>query len=207
MKLGSWNVNVATSAMPQKVATAVADLNNMVGAEYRSIAYLGSQTVNGTNHAVLAEQTLVSGKDVKNIVVVIFRETPEGITLSSIERVVESGGELGGMAVIGTVEIPEEAQKAFDEVFDGYVGAKIVPFALLATQMTKGINYVFATEVTPVTADPEKRACLVIINPITKDVSFVDMLTSKQEVMSLGYAFTWLRSQNTSIGKPLGEWP
>ena len=37
--------------MPQKVATAIAELN-LIGAEYAPIAYLGSQLVNGVNHGV-----------------------------------------------------------------------------------------------------------------------------------------------------------
>lgn len=207
MKFGKWNVDVTIGAMPQKVASAVAALNDMVGAEYKAIAYLGHQLANGVNHAVLAEQVIVSGKDVKNVVVLIFRETPEGVTLANIERVVESGAELGGTVVDVKTEIPEEAQKALDEAFEGYLGVDVSPFALLATQMTKGMNYVFAAEVSPVVPDPEKSVNIVVVNPLTKSVAFVDMLTSKQDVMSLGYAFTWLRSQNTGIGKPLGEWP
>ena len=55
--LGSWEVNVVTGGMPQKVATAFGELaGSLVGAEYTPIAYLGSQQVNGVNHAVLAEQ-------------------------------------------------------------------------------------------------------------------------------------------------------
>lgn len=207
MRVGAWEINVSKDAMPQKVASAVAALNDMVGAEYKAIAYLGHQLANGVNHAVLAEQTIIAGKDTKNVVVLIFRETPEGIALANIERVVESGAEFGGTVVDVKTEIPEEAQKAFDEAFEGYVGADVSLFALLATQMTKGMNYVFAAEVSPVVPDPEKSVNIVVVNPLTKSVAFVDMLTSKQDVMSLGYAFTWLRSQNTSLGKPLGEWP
>ncbi len=53
--------------------------------------------VNGTNHAVLAEQTLTVGKDVKNIVVLILNEKGGVITLSRIEHVLEQGGEFGGL--------------------------------------------------------------------------------------------------------------
>jgi hypothetical protein len=84
--------------MPEKIATAVGDLK-IVGAEYTPIAYLGSQVVNGINHAVLAEQLVVAGKDTKNVVVIMFNERPEGVTLVGIERVLESGGELA-LAVI-----------------------------------------------------------------------------------------------------------
>ena len=207
MNVGNWNTNVSVGSMPQKVATACGQLNELVGAEYTPIAYLGSQQVNGVNHAVLAEQTILTGKDVKNIVVLIFRETKEGATLANIERVVESGGELGGAQVEARTEIPEEARKAFNAAFAGFTGSKVEPFALLATQVVKGVNYVFAAEISPVVANPVKSVALVTVNALTKDVAFVDLLTSKHDVMSLGYAFTWLRNQNTSLGKPLGEWP
>ena len=207
MSLGSWSVNVVKDGMPQKVATAFGELNEMVGAEYTPIAYLGSQLVNGTNHAVLAEQTIIAGKDTKNIVVVIFRETKEGVTLSNIERVVEGGAGVGGIYLNPTTDIPADAKKAFDSCFECFVGSKVEPFALLGTQVTTGVNYIFAAEITPVAQDPEKSVALVTVNDMTKAVSFVDILTSKMDVMNLGYAFTWLKNQNTSLGKPLGEWP
>lgn len=207
MSFGKWDVNVAVGKMPQKIATAFAELNNMVGAEYNEIAYLGSQVVNGTNHAVLAEQTIIAGKDTKNIVVVIFHETKEGVTLSGIERVVESGGELGGIQVAASTEIPTQAQDAFNRAFEGFVGMDVKPFAFLGTQVTKGTNYIFVAEAAPVTLNPEKSVLIVTVNTLTNTVAFTDILTSKQSVMSLGYAFTWLTNVNTSVGKPLGEWP
>ena len=204
--VGTWDVKVSVDSMPQKIATACGQLNEMVGAVYAPIAYLGSQLVNGTNHAVLAEQDIVAGKDVKNIVLLVFRETKEGVTLANIERVAESGGELGGVAIDVKTAIPSEAKRAFNDVFNGFVGSKVAPFALLGTQMAKGMNYIFAAEITPVVENPQKTVALVTVNALTKDVAFVDLLTSKQDVTSLGYAFTWLRRQNTSLGKSLDEW-
>ena len=202
--LGSWDINISKD-FPQKIATAVADLNNLVGAEYNPIAYIGSQVVNGTNHAVLCEQTIVAGKDTKNIVMVFFRETKEGVTLTNIERVVEDGGDLGGIKIDVKTTIPDDANSAFVAAFDGFVGSKIEPFALLATQMTKGVNYTFAAKVTPVVKDPTPTVALVTVNGMTLDVAFVDLLESKNDVMTLGYAFTWLRKHNTSAGRPVSE--
>lgn len=203
---GEWEVNVSTAGMPEQIATAMGDLK-IFGAEYEPIAYLGSQVVNGVNHAVLAEQTLTVGRDVKNIVLVIFSEKEGTVTLSDIERVVESGGRDGGIEVDPKTDIPAEAMAAFRETFEGFVGLKVEPFALLGTQVVKGVNYIFAAEVTPVTEDPTKSACLVTVNSLTKNISFVDILTPKMDVMSLGYAYTWMKRQNTSTGRPLGEWP
>lgn len=206
MTAGGWNVNVSVGSMPEKIATAVGNIE-IVGAEYTPIAYLGSQVVNGINHAVLAEQLLTVGKDVKNIVILIFNEKGNDVTLVNIERVVESGGELGGIKIDVKTEIPEDAKAVFDSVFTGFVGSNIVPFALLGTQVTKGANYIFAAEVLPVVENPEKRVALVTVNNLTRQAAFVDLLTSKQNALDLGYAFTWLKTQNTSLGKPLGEFP
>ena len=205
-KLGGWEVKVAVGKMPQKVATAFGQLNEMVGAEYTPVAYLGSQLVNGTNHAVLAEQTIIAGKDTKNVVVVMFHETKEGVTLSGIERVLETGGELGGVKVDVQTDIPKEAMDAFTSTFEGFVGNKIEPFALLGTQMTKGQNYIFAATTEPVVPNPTANVEMITVNPMTKDIAFADLLASRNDIMNLGYAFTWLK-RGASFGAPLGEWP
>jgi hypothetical protein len=209
--LGSWKINVDVNGMPQKVATAVGKLSEqLMGAEYTPIAYLGSQNVNGTNHAVLAEQLIVTGKDTKNVVVLIFNEKPNEMecSLVNIERVVESsGGALGGIAVDVKTDIPEDARDSFTKCFEGFVGSKVEPFALLGTQVVKGTNYIFAAQVTSVTAEPEVKASILIVNALTGEISFTDMLGTKTDALQLGYAFTWLKRQNSSLGAPLGEWP
>lgn len=207
--LGSWNVKVAVDAMPQKVATAIGELaEQLIGCEYKPIAYLGSQIVNGTNHAVLAEQTVLTGKDTKNVVVLIFNEKPNEMkaTLVNIERVVEQGGEMGGIQVDVQTDIPAEAKEAFDSAFEGFVGSKVEPFAYLGSQVVKGVNYIFAAEVTSVTAEPVTKVCLVTVNGMTGEIAFGDLLDSRNDLMTVGYAFTWLK-KGTSFGAPLGEWP
>ena len=203
---GNWNVNITMGAMPQKVASAVTKLSEtLIGAEYEPIAYLGSQVVNGVNHAVLAKQTILTGRDTKNIVVLIFNEKPNEMeaTLVNIERVVEGGAPLGGTDINVMTDIPEDANQAFAKGFEGYVGCAVKPLALLATKVTNGINYVFLAEMTPVTLNPEKKVALVTVNGLSNELSFVDLLATKQEV-ALGYSFTWLKN---GFGKPLGEWP
>lgn len=202
--VGSWKVDVVVGKLPQTVATAMGKLNeNILGAEYTPIAYLGSQVVNGTNHAVLAEQLVVTGKDTKNIVTIIFNEKPGSeCTLVSIERVLESGGEMGGVKIdVQTGDDIDAAAKAvFAKDMAGFVGSDVNPFALLGTQVVRGMDYIFAAEVTPVTKGGElnKKVALVTVNSMTPGANFVDILASKQQLV--GYAFTWL-------GAPLGEWP
>lgn len=178
--LGSWKINVDVNGMPEKVATAVGKLNELVGAEYAPIAYLGSQVVHGINHAVLAEQTLICGKDVKNVVLVIFNEQANAIdlTLVSIERVVEGApkGVLGGTEVDPKTDIPVDAKAVFAKGIAGFVGSKLEPFALLATQVVSGVNYIYAVEVTPVVENPESKISIITVNNLSGSISFDDIL-------------------------------
>lgn len=196
--LGSWNVNVVTGGMPQLIATAVGKLSEqLVGAEYTPIAYLGSQVVNGINHAVLAEQTVITGKDTKNIVVLIFNEKQHPdelseVTLVNIERVLEGGNGMGGLKIDATTNIPAEAQEALDSVMKGFVGSTVKPFAYLGEQVVKGINYVLAAEVAPVCPDAVSSVCIVTVNSMVNKINFADVLESKHTL---------------SLGAPLGEWP
>ncbi len=177
MSLGSWEVHVVVDAMPQKVATAIGALQEqLVGAEYTPIAYLGSQLVNGTNHAVLAEQVLTTGRDTKNIVLLIFNEKGMDCTLVNIERVVEGGYGEGGVEINVKADLPEDAKKAFDEALTEFVGSSIKPFAFLGSQVVKGIDYIFAAEVAPVVEDPKSKVAVVTINGLTKQISFKNIL-------------------------------
>ena len=193
MSVGSWNVNISVGSMPEKVATAVAKISeDFVGADYEPIAYIGSQVVNGTNHVVLAEQTILTGKDTKNVVLMIFNEKGMDVELVAIERVVEAGAEFGGTVVDVKTAIPEDAQKAFDHALGGFVGAVVKPFVLLATQPVNGINYIFGAEIDVVAQEPTKKFAIVTVNDLEKKASFADVLKCGVEA---------------ALGRPLGEWP
>lgn len=175
--LGSWTVNVDVNGMPEKVATAVSALaEQFIGAEYKPIAYLGSQLVNGVNHAVLAEQTILSGRDTKNVVVLIFNEKGMDCTLVNIERVVEGGNGDGAIEVNVKTDIPVDAGAAFVKVMNGFAGADVKPFALLATQVVAGINYTFAAELKLVVAEPVTKVVKVTVNSLRDTIEFEDIL-------------------------------
>lgn len=181
---GSWNINI-TNTMPQVIATAFADLSGkLVGAEYTFVAYLGSQIANGTNHAVLAEQLITTGKDSKNIVVMIFNEKPEGVVLVSIDRILESGGLLGGTSIDIRFDIAGVVKDVWEDAFKDFVGSKITPYALLGTQILTGTKYVYLATI------GEKSVVVVTVDVMCNKTSFVDILASKQE-SSLQYAFNW----------------
>lgn len=175
--VGSWEVNVVVNGMPEKVATAVSALaDQLIGAEYTPIAYLGSQLVNGTNHAVLAEQILTTGRDTKNIVLLIFNEKGMDCNLVNIERVVEGGVGVGGTEIDVKTDIPEEAKNAFDTALTEFIGSSVKPFVYLGSQVVSGIDYIFAAEVSPIVENPIKKVAVVTVNGLTKKVYFKDIL-------------------------------
>ena len=92
--LGSYNINVTPGKLPQKVATAFGEIfSNMVGAEYTPIAYLGDKVVSGVNHAILATQTMITGTDVHNVVLVVLNEKDD-------QRRRRGGGEYPANSII-----------------------------------------------------------------------------------------------------------
>lgn len=193
MSLGAWEVKVSTN-FPQKVATGIAQLDEqLIGAEYDAVAYLGSQVVNGTNHAVLAQQTILTGRDTKNAVVLVFNEKPKSmeVALASINTIVKGNNEPGGIDVNVTAEIPAEAKAALDAALKGFVGSKVEAFAYIGKQVTKGIDYIFACEVTPVTQNPVKTISLVKVHSIDNTLEFKALFSDEKNNTKLGYAFTW----------------
>lgn len=200
MNTGNWKIDVNVNGMPQKVATAFEKLREtLVGAEYEFIAYLGSQEVNGTNHAVLAKQIVTTGRDSANIVVLIFNEkavqteTPTWvITPVAIERVLDSGVALGGttIAVDKILDLEGTEMKIWHDAFEGYVGISMRPIAYLGNQVTKGIEYIYAATAEPMTLEGQKQAVIVRINPLEHTVRVVNFLVDRG-TDALNYAFTW----------------
>ena len=182
--IGAYNVNVQFGKLPQKVATYFdAVMGKLLGATYTPVVYLGSQAVHGTNHALLCEQTVITGTDHKNAVLVVLNEKEEGLSLVSITPVLESGDALGGVVVDVKTDIPDEARAAFDKAFAQFVGSRVEPFALIGTQVVHGTNYFFAAEVSAIIAttggalggNPTK-VCMIEVNPELGTVKFYDVL-------------------------------
>lgn len=180
MNFGEWNVNVTVGGMPEKVATAFGKLEDLIGAEYIPIAYIGSQVVNGINHAVLAQQRIVSANPINNIVLVIFNEKPGTMEIPAIvgiERILVGGAEYGGIEINAETQINRTAQRVFDEVLGGFVGSTVTPFALLGTQVTTGTDYFYACETCPVVDNnPRKNFAIVTVNDIDRTVNFIEVL-------------------------------
>ena len=182
--IGTYDINVQVGKLPQKVASYFDEtMSKLLGAIYTPVAYLGSQLVNGKNHAILCEQTVITGTDTKNAVVVIVNEKDEGLSLVSINPVLVSGGSLGGVNVDITTNIPDDAQAAFDTMFSQFVGSKVTPFALLGTQTVHGTNYFFLAEMSAIVGSSggifgsnAYKIALIELNTTTQTIRFSDVL-------------------------------
>lgn len=56
--------------MPQEAATAWSAVEELVGAKYKPVVYVGSQLVKGVNYIFIAEQTLMTATPSRHIVAV-----------------------------------------------------------------------------------------------------------------------------------------
>ena len=172
---GAWTVNVLTDAIPQEVQEAFDKVTHLHGATYKFLAYLGSQVVNGINHAILAEQMILDKDQTKNIVIVIINIRQSEFSLVGIHSVLHGSPSTfcGGIAVKGVVPPSAEAMAEFKIAKEGFVGSDIKPFAQLATQVVKGINYFLAAEVTPVYPKAKTTVDIITVNSMcTPKLSF-----------------------------------
>lgn len=205
--LGSYDIKIVPGKLPEKVAAAFDKIfKPMVGASYTPIAYLGSKVVTGTNYAILAKQTLVTANPVDNIVLIVLNEKPGStgedgsVTIAEMETVLSNGGNLGGLKIEPTIDIPADALSVFTANYKGFFGNKVKPFALLATQVVNGIRYVFAAE-TNMVVSPQRihagntsKVVLVSVMSNYEGMEFNTIIEGKPstEEGKLGYAFTWL---------------
>jgi len=206
-KLGGWVIDVKEN-YPQKIATAISGGLEVLGCTYKPVAYLGYQEVNGINHAVLAEQTVINGRDSKNVVVLVLNEKPASMDVSLVRvvSVVESGGEFGGTSIELTTDIPEEALNLFDEVTEEFVGSKIDVVAFVGTQVTKGIDYKYIVTGQAVALNAEKKLGVATINSMDKNLH-VEPLLNETSSNTLGYWIVKTSNGYRNLGAPLGEWP
>ena len=71
------------------------------------------------------------------------------------------------------LNIPKEAQKAFEKAVEKYDGLELEPVALLGTQVVSGTNYMFLCKGTTVTEKPSTDYKIVIVYNDLKDKSSI----------------------------------
>ena len=76
--LGGWDISELKGCnLPQEAASAfIGATQDLVGANYEPVLYVGKQLVNGTNYCIIALQTLITAHPKKRLVNLIIHETP-----------------------------------------------------------------------------------------------------------------------------------
>lgn len=75
------------TTLPQKAASAWSILENLVGAQYKALLFLGTQVVKGTNYYFIAEQTLILATPIRRVVKVCINEFDNKFELINVEEI------------------------------------------------------------------------------------------------------------------------
>ena len=89
---GGWKIeNFKDVKLPQKAASVFSGaVEGLTGAGYAPLLFIGTQIVNGTNYAFIAQQTLVLAEPKKRIVKMIVNEGLDGkYTVVSITPIIK----------------------------------------------------------------------------------------------------------------------
>ena len=167
--LGGWTraeSPVITDEMRELLKKA---LENLVGAEYTPVAYLGYQIVAGTNHRILCRiSPVVPDAKESYAIVTIYEDLNGNAAITDVKDFeVETNlqEELlpGGWFEPETPEVTEDAKNIFDKAMETLVGVNYVPVALLKQQVAAGMNYCYLCEAAVVYPGAETTYALVYI--------------------------------------------
>ena len=203
--LDEYTVNPSLTGMPQKVASEFSALfDKEPGVVYEFIAYLGSKSVDsGTNHAVLAKQTLSVDKAKDVLVLIVLNEKSGDVRGESI-ALEEIGNLISQDDNMNIIYIPEkdldDSMKAYFTRYKDQEKKDIKMLALVATKFGTNSCYIFLTEYSNLTTNPKDENDIKDIHEISlvgvyttdpvKGKSYT-ILTNQKEEPRLGYAFGW----------------
>ena len=156
--IGGWKfVNKPASSLPQDVASAIGIVQEqLIGATYTPLYYIAKQLVNGTNHLLICEQTLVIAKPEKHIVVMNIN-----IPAGSV------GGKGATVVDIITANEPmvsDELLALFNVATSKLLGASHKPVFYIGSQTVKGVNYFIVTESKTIGLNAKPYATIAKIN-------------------------------------------
>lgn len=169
--IGAWQ-HTESPVVPDEVKALLdKSLENLDGAVYIPVAYLGSQVVAGTNYALLCRVAPVVPDAVETYCIVYLYEDLEGnVEITQVEDSLASTDLSNEQFPDGweqpeSPELTEEARTALDKALEGFVGATYTPFALVSTQTqaVAGANYCILCECTITVPDAEPVYTLVYI--------------------------------------------
>ena len=172
--VGAW-IDTTPGFVPDE-AQAVFDkaMENLDGASYEMMGYMGSQLVAGKNYRFLCKQTLVTAEPVTKYVIITLYEDLEGnVTLTDVLKAENTDVPVAGLAGGYTEPISiflssnditiDNALKALLEATGELDGAQYNPLAVLGVQVVAGTNYRILCEITPVVPNAEAHFSIVTV--------------------------------------------
>lgn len=164
-KLGGYTLaNHSAKQLPQSLATAVNLLfdgeGKMLGATYKPLWYLGSQIVNGKNHALICEQTRITGNSSKRIVVVVIN-IPAGDIDGSKATIVEV---IDDAELVEGTNLDLHLKDLFKTALSSMLGMQYTPVMYVGSQVVKGINHYIVAEARIVRPDSDPYAVMICLN-------------------------------------------
>lgn len=182
-------VNVPATSLPEELASAIGVVNqNLIGATYIPVWYVGKQLVNGTNYMLVCKEIRATrDQDVMYVNMII--NVPAG----------SIGGEGATIVEIDEyAKMEPEVKFIFEQATRGLMGVDFRPIVYVGKQVVKGINYYFVCEAKGVYPGAEPYLVLMKINSFQGNLQIVSIepIVISDESNS-----------DKLFGKPLGEWP
>ena len=158
--LGGWTFKLERAdKLPQELASAFTALyGTKLGGAYKPLYYVGTQVVNGTNHMLIVERTMLvsGGKEVKDFAVVVINIPAGDFKAEAATKVSETDA--------ADFVIRDDIEKGVKRALTEFTGANHKPILELGEQVVKGINYHFICESKGVYPNAEPYLTRVAVN-------------------------------------------
>lgn len=167
---GGWS-RAESPVVPDEVKSLLEKAaEGMLGADYTPVAYIGSQVVSGTNHAVLCKiAPAVPDASATYSIVILYEDLEGNVEITDVldseaEAPADSDeGVSGGWEDAESPVMTEEAKAALEKATEEMLGADYTPIALLGTQVVAGTNYSILCEITATSPDAEPSYSVVVV--------------------------------------------
>lgn len=157
------------------------------GATYIPVAYVATQVVAGTNHALLCRMAPVAPDAVETYAMVYLYEDLTGnveiMDVRDFGEPTHMTGEMmmGGWSQWDTPEITEGYRNLFDKAAQTITGVSYYPVALLSSQVVAGYNYCYLCEATPSVPNAQTSYALVYVYENLKDAAEITRVVDLPE--------------------------
>lgn len=165
---GGWQKPESPVITDEIRAVVEKALDELVGASYIPVAYIGTQLVSGRNYAILCRTAPVVPDAVETYAIVYIYEDLDGNAKLTDVRdfgVETNINELaGGWRQAEDPTVTEDLAAIFAAATEELLGVDYTPAALLGTQVVNGTNYCFLCEAAVVAPDAAAEYKLVYVN-------------------------------------------